>query len=109
SAGETLSFAVEVEEVGAGDLRDRVIAVGRCGVVLRRGSSVVSILGGTSGVYVARDVARLQPSQQSARKVEVRLVDQLAISLKRVSAVGHAIEHSARLYLIEQTIKIRIY
>ena len=63
-AGELLALAVEVEQVGGGDLGDGVVAVGPVGSSSRGPAALSPYSEELPGVDVAGDRPRLQPGQQ---------------------------------------------
>ena len=57
---------------------------------------------------VAGDRASLQTGQQAGDELEVRAVDELAVGLERVGAVGDAIENGAGPDRIKQQVQVGI-
>ena len=81
-----------MDQVGAGDLGDGVVAVGLRSGRSRPARGVVAVFRRTAGVDVSGDRPRLQPRQQPGQEVEVGPVDQFAVGLEGIGPVGDAVE-----------------
>ena len=48
------------------------------------------------------------PASKTGREVEIRLIDQVAVGLEGISAVGHTVEDRARVNLVQQPVEVGV-
>src|ERR1700733_104091 len=97
-----------MNEAGGGDFGDGVVAIRCKRRILLRTGRIVSIFGGTAGLYITGKTARIEAAQQPGSLIEVGAVDQLPIRLEGVSAISNAVEDGSRLHSFEHRVQVGV-